>query len=252
MQHRLRRAAGGKPSSVLDRAAHAVVAERDLALQAAASVRSIARVVGACRPRACRCRAAARRSPRRRGRCRGSRADRAHRLRDGERVLEQAVAVGLVVAASPPGRGGSAPTSREPSPKNRASSAGAGADRGPSRRARAGPPPSGSGCGAARRGGPRRSTCRAPAPAARGRRAGAARRRSGRPRARAARGGRSAAAQAARPTPRRARCPSDPPGGAGGSPCRRHPRGAPPGGPAARSPPHIHPAYRARTRCPGP
>ena len=61
----------GEGLDLLDRAAHAVVAERYLALQLA-GVGQLDRAVGWRRSRSCRCRAAALRRPRCRGRCRGT------------------------------------------------------------------------------------------------------------------------------------------------------------------------------------
>ena len=97
MQERLRRASGGKPSIVLDLAAHAVVAERDLALQPAVvgqvdrgPVRGVGvELADVVQQRAGDGDVAVDAGEGRR--------DRADRLADGERVLEQPVAVGLVV-----------------------------------------------------------------------------------------------------------------------------------------------------------
>ena len=71
MQHR-RGEVGREAGQVLDQPAHAVVAERDLALELAQRRSGRSRAGRRCRPRACRCRAAARRSRRRRGRSPGT------------------------------------------------------------------------------------------------------------------------------------------------------------------------------------
>ena len=92
------------------------------------------------------------------------RADRADRLRDRQRVLEQPVAVGLVKALGRRRRAIARP-GRRVGARGRRPAAGAGRGPGPWRRARAGRPP----CSAAERGGPscRRASSNVPAVAAR-------------------------------------------------------------------------------------
>ena len=114
---------GGKPSIVLDRAAHAVVAQRDLALELAGvgqvDRRRLHRV-GLELADVVQQRAGDRDVAVDAGE-RG--ADRADRLRDRERVLEQPVAVGLVVVLGGRRGRGRRATIGEPSPKIASSSA---------------------------------------------------------------------------------------------------------------------------------
>ncbi len=107
---------------LLDRAADAVVAERDLAVQPARvgqvdvlRVRRVGLELADVVQQRARHRHVAVDAGERR-------ADRADRLRDAERVLEQAVAVGLVVVLRRRRRRGSAAHSSEPSPNTRSSS----------------------------------------------------------------------------------------------------------------------------------
>ena len=146
----------GKPGQVLDQPAHAVVAERDLALE-------LAQVGHVDRQRVGRVgveladvvqQRAGDRDVAIHAAERGG--DRRHRLRDRQAVLEQPVAVGLVVALR--GRGlaellpGLGPRRRTRSPAARA-----GGGTGPSRSARAGRPPSARPGSADRRAGRRAS-----------------------------------------------------------------------------------------------
>ena len=131
----------GKPGQVLDQPAHAVVAERDLALELAevghVDRQRVGRVgvelADVVQQRAGDRDVAVHAAERR--------ADRRHALGDGQLVLEQPVPVGLVEALG--GRRLAELLPRSPCPaRTRAPAARAGARTGPSRSARAGRPPS--------------------------------------------------------------------------------------------------------------